>query len=397
MFCLAKLIRRQAIMGNPQQTRAICHYVPPHILRHIAQSQAAPEEARQVANRTLSADTAIRDSRIQALASGKAPTAPDDSISAAQAPIRVAFVGPAAVDAPHDVAAPPLVLRRAIFDAKNSPDLPGDPARAEGAARTTDRQINNVYDGVGITVKFFHTVFSRNAINGKGVTPIVTVHYNPEPKAGGYDNAFWNGTQFAFGDGDGVLFDYFTDSLDVVAHELTHAVTQFTAGIGFTKQAGGLNESISDVFAAMAEQWFFGQTAANADWLTGQNIFAISVRGAALRNIAHPGTAFNDPVLGKDSQIAHFSQYDDKLDVHQSSGIPNRAFYLVATGLGGFSFDQAGSIWFATLTDPRVKQVGENITFEQWADVTVDQANKLLGARASTIVRNAWVSVGVLV
>lgn len=288
------------------------------------------------------------------------------------------------------------MLRRAIYDGRNSPTLPGDPVRAEGALRTRDRQVNNAYDGIGITVKFFHTVFGRNAINGKGITPILTVHHNPQPETEGYDNAFWDGTQLAFGDGDGVIFDYFTDSLDVVAHELTHAVTQYTAGIGFDKQAGGLNESISDVFAAMVEQWFFGQTAAEADWLTGQNILAISVKGAALRNIARPGTAFNDPVLGKDSQVAHFSQYNDSLDVHQSSGIPNRAFYLVANGLGGFSFDQAGSIWYATLTDPRVKRVGENITFKQWADVTVDQANTLLGNRASIIVRDAWVSVGVL-
>jgi Zn-dependent metalloprotease len=396
MFCLAKLIRRQTIMCNKHQTRAICHYVPPHVLRHIAQSEAVPEEARQAADRTLSAIKTFRDRRVQALASETAPIAPDNAIPAAQTPIRVALVGPAAVDAPHRTAGPPLVLRRAIYDGKNSPTLPGDPVRAEGALRTRDRQVNNAYDGIGITVKFFHTVFGRNAINGKGITPILTVHHNPEPGTEGYDNAFWDGTQFAFGDGDGVIFDYFTDSLDVVAHELTHAVTQYTAGIGFDKQAGGLNESISDVFAAMAEQWFFGQTAAEADWLTGQNILAISVKGAALRNIARPGTAFNDPVLGKDSQVAHFGQYNDSLDVHESSGIPNRAFYLIANGLGGFSFDQAGSIWYATLTDPRVKRVGENITFKQWADVTVDQANTLLGNRASIIVRDAWVSVGVL-
>jgi Zn-dependent metalloprotease len=288
------------------------------------------------------------------------------------------------------------VLRRAVYDLKNGTTLPGTLARAEGDARTPDRQVNNVYDGVGITVKFFHTVFGRNAIDGKGVTPIVSVHRGDEsnPRVG-YNNAFWDGTQFAFGDGDGIIFDYFTDSLDIVAHELTHAITQYTGGIGYDKQAGGLNESISDVFAALAEQWFFGQTAEKADWLTGQNIFAISTRGSALRNIAQPGTAFNDPVLGRDRQIAHFSQYHDGLDVHDSSGIPNRAFYLVATGLGGYAYKQAGKIWYETLIDPRIKRVGEDITFKQWADVTVDQARDLFGDAASTVVRNAWISVGV--
>ncbi|KAL7915147.1 hypothetical protein GGI35DRAFT_436176 [Trichoderma velutinum] len=419
MFYLAKLLRRKTIMCDHHQARAMCHYVPPHVLRHIAQSQAIPEEARQAASRTLSADTTFRDRRVQAIASGQTSTATDRSIPAAQAPFvskllsllpqyasrqrgltytkiykqRITFIGPAAVAAPHDA---PLELRRAVYDGRNQADLPGDLVRTEGAPRTRDRQVNNVYDGIGITVKFFHTVFSRDAIDGKGGTPIVTVHYDEDPEIYGYDNAFWDGTQLAFGDGDGILFDYFTDSLDVVAHEVTHAVTQYTANIGFTKQAGGLNESISDVFAAMVEQWFFGQTAEKADWLTGQNIFAISVKGAALRNIAQPGTAYNDEVLGKDSQVAHFSQYNDDLDVHESSGIPNRAFYLVATELGDFSYKRAGRIWFATLTDSRVKRVGRNITFKQWADVTVAQAETLFDASVSTIVRNAWVTVGVL-
>lgn len=416
----------------------MCHFVPAYILQHIADSEAAPGEARQAAIRTLSADQDFRAQRVQALTSGEAPTAPRDSdVPAAQAPTvrsgfvppgilehiaqseladdeiresaratlrsdakireqRAALVGPAATHEPHDPEAVALVLKRAIYDGMNRPSLPGKLARPEGAARTRDRQVNNVYDGVGITVEFFSTVFGRNAVTGNGGTPIVTVHHNPDPTPG-YNNAFWNGVQFAFGDGDGIIFDYFTDSLDVVAHELSHAITQFTAGINFDKQSGGLNESISDVFAALVEQWHFKQIAADADWLTGQNLFPIAVKGAALRNIANPGTAFNDPILGRDRQIAHFSQYNDSQDVHITSGIPNRAFYLTAIAFGGQAWNQAGKIWYATLTDPRVKRPDGEITFKQWADVTVDQANRLFGVSASIIVRNAWVSVGVLV
>jgi Zn-dependent metalloprotease len=146
----------------------------------------------------------------------------------------------------------------------------------------------------------------------------------------------------------------------------------------------------------MVEQWHFNQTAADADWLTGQNLFAVAFKGAALRNIANPGTAFNDPILGKDQQIAHFRQYNDSLDVHVTSGIPNRAFYLTAIGFGGFAWLKAGKIWYKTLTDPRIRRKSENITFADWAKVTVDQADKLFGVPASIIVRNAWVSVGVL-
>jgi Zn-dependent metalloprotease len=385
------------IMCNQQQSGAMCQFVPAYILQHIAESQAAPEEARQAAIRTLSADQDVREKRVQTMASGEPPAFPEDSsIPAAQVPIRAALVGPAAKDESHDRRAAALVLRRAIYDGKNLNGLPGTLARAEGAVRIRDRQANYAYDGVGITVKFFHTVFGRNAVDGNGGTPVLTVHHDPD-SAPGYNNAFWNSKQFAFGDGDGIIFDHFADSLDVIAHELTHAITEYTAGITYNKQSGGLNESISDVFAALVEQWHFNQTAAEADWLLGQSLFTIATKGPALRNLANPGTAFNDPLLGRDRQISHFSQYNDSLDVHLTSGIPNRAFYLIAIGFGGHAWNQAGKIWYATLTDSRVKQPGGNITFKQWADVTVDQANSLFGVPASIIVRNAWVSVGVLV
>ncbi|KAH6612368.1 hypothetical protein C7974DRAFT_476270 [Boeremia exigua] len=427
------------VMWHAERWFQMCHFVPAYILQHIAQSEAAPEEARQAAIRTLSVDQDFREQRVQALASGEAPTAPESSdVSAAQAPIvssgyvppgilehvaqseladhetresaratlrsdakireqRVALVGPAATDEPLDPAAPPLLLKRVIYDGKNTPGLPGILARKEGAPRTLDRQVNNVYDGIGITLKFFHTVHGRKSITGEGGTFPATVHHDSDTANPlGYNNAFWDGvSQFAFGDGDGIIFDHFADSLDVVAHEVTHAITQYSAGINYEKQSGGLNESISDVFAALVEQWQFHQTAADADWLTGQNLFPIAVKGAALRDIANPGTAYNDPILGRDLQIAHFSQYNDSLDVHYTSGIPNRAFYLTAIGFGGYAWLKAGKIWYDTLTDPRVKK--SIITFKEWADVTVDHATRLYGVAGALIVRGAWVSVGVLV
>ncbi|RKK66316.1 hypothetical protein BFJ69_g15519 [Fusarium oxysporum] len=356
-------------------SRKMCHFVPEYVLQRIAGSEAVPDEARQAARDTLSTDGNFRGQRERAPTGGRAVNIPAASIPAAQAPIITALVGPAARDEPSGSATVDLALRRAIYDGRHNSRLPGTLARSEGTRRIFDRQVNNAFDGVGITVKFFYTVFGRNAIDNNGGTPVVT---------------------FVFGDGDGITFDYFADSLDVVAHELTHAITQYIAGIPYNGQAGGLNESISDIFAALVEQWHFTQTAADADWLTGQNLFPIAFKGAALRNIANPGTAYNDPILGRDPQIDHFSNYDDSLDVHITSGIPNRAFYLIAIGFGGYAWLKAGRIWYETLRDTRIREFGQNITFRDWATVTVDQANRLFDASATTIVRNAWVSVGVL-
>jgi Zn-dependent metalloprotease len=373
----------------------MCHFIPPAILESIAKSPLAPQEAVEAAKKTLLADGKEREAREKALTSDDSPRYPDEDIPEAQAPIIAGLVGPAARNEHQNSSARALVLKRAIYNGNNRADLPGKLARVEGAERTHERQVDYAYEGVGITLKFFHTVFGRNAIDNNGHTPVLTVHHDSDPDYG-YNNAFWNGTQFAFGDGDGIIFDHFADSLDVIAHELTHAITHFTAKIAYVKQAGGLNESISDVFAALVEQWHFNQTAEEADWLLGQNLFTVSTRGAALRNIANPGTAYNDPLFGRDTQISHFRDYNDGLDVHDTSGIPNRAFYLMAIGFGGYAWKQAGKIWYATLTDDRVRLPGGHVTFQQWADVTVDHAYKLFGLPALTIVRNAWISVGVL-
>ncbi|OBT92496.1 Translation initiation factor 3 subunit b [Pseudogymnoascus verrucosus] len=411
-------------MCDNHESGATGHFVPAYIHKHIAESAAAPDKARQAALRTLSVDQDFRGQRVTASETAAAPCAADEpGVLAAQVPIskeagdearesaratlktdakireqRAALIGPAATDEPHDHLAAPFQLKRLIYDAKGSGNLRGTLARAEGAGRNTDRQVNNVYDAIGITAMFFYTVFGRNSVDDKGGNIVATVHFDSKPDDQlGYNNAFFFGTEFAFGDGDGIIFDYFTDALDVVAHELTHAVTKYTSGFTYKFQTGGLNESISDVFAALVEQWHFNQTAAEADWLNGQSLFPVAIRGPALRDMANPGTAYDDSILGRDPQISHFSQYNDDLSVHVTSGIPNRAFYLAAIGFGGYAYDKAGKIWYATLTDSRIEAIAKTATFKQWADVTVDQANKLFGTGATVIVRNAWIAVGVLV
>ncbi|KAF2840739.1 metalloprotease, partial [Patellaria atrata CBS 101060] len=223
-----------------------------------------------------------------------------------------------------------------------------------------------------------------------------SVHYERN-----FNNALWDGTRMIFGDGDGIYFDAFTDSLDVVAHELTHAVTQYTAGLEYSGQSGALNESVSDVFACMAEQWHFRQTSATADWLLGQTLFPVARRGAALRSLKAPGTAYDDEILGRDPQPATMAGYrplpddadNDYGGVHLYSGIPNHAFYLVAMALGGNSWEKPGQIWYKTLTGGKI---GSRVDFAGFAKVTVEMARMLYGESVALSVKGAWEKVGVL-
>src|SRR5260221_6079606 len=153
-----------------------------------------------------------------------------------------------------------------------------------------------------------------------------------------------------YGDGDGDLFELFTKPIDVTGHELTHGVTQYSANLNYQDQSGALNESFSDVFGSLVKQQALNQTTEQADWLIGQGIFTSKVHGVALRSMKAPGTAYEDPVLGKDPQPADMHSFvktvDDNGGVHLNSGIPNKAFYLAATAIGGYAWDVAGEIWY---------------------------------------------------
>jgi len=129
-----------------------------------------------------------------------------------------------------------------------------------------------------------------------------TVHYGHE-----YQNAFWNGEQMVFGDGE--IFNRFTIAIDVVAHELSHGVTETEVGLIYFGQSGALNESLSDVFGALVKQYQKQQTADQADWLIGEGLLAEGVNGKGLRSMTQPGTAYDDPLLGKDPQPGHMKVF----------------------------------------------------------------------------------------
>jgi Zn-dependent metalloprotease len=291
---------------------------------------------------------------------------------------------------------------RSVYDARNQFlsdfDLPGTLVRDEGQPKTNDSAVNEAYDGLGATYNLYSDVYNRNSIDDRGLRLTATVHFGKN-----FNNAFWNGKQMIFGDGDGKVFVGFTKALDVIGHELTHGITQFTAGLEYHKQPGALNESFSDVFGSLVKQYFLKETADQADWLIGKGILAPGINGVALRSMKDPGSAFDDPRLGgKDPQPKHLNDYqnlpDDEFDdfggVHINSGIPNHAFYLVARDLGGNAWEGAGLIWYNSLL-----QLWEKANFQDCANVTTQVAGTLFGTGSAQqlAVRNAWDEVGVKV
>ena len=348
-----------------------CTIVPPYLLEALAGSDDPSVAAW--ARATLVADADLRRSR--RTAELRPPRAA--SATAAPRPQRGTTDGP----------------RRAVHDAQSGTTLPGELVRDEGAPATDDREVTEAYDGLGATWELWQQAYGRNSLDGKGLPLVATVHYGRQ-----YDNAFWDGTQMVFGDGDGVIFQPFTRSLDVIGHELAHGVTQYTSGLNYQDQSGALNESVSDVFGVLVKQRSLGQTADQADWLIGAELLAPGVEGDALRSMAAPGTAYDDPRLGKDPQPAHLRDYVDTTDdnggVHINSGIPNKAFHVLATTLGGHAWEVAGQVWFDTVTG----DISADCDFATFAALTVAAATARHGADSEvvTAVRTAWDAVGVV-
>lgn len=286
----------------------------------------------------------------------------------------------------------PGAMRRTVYDAQSGMQLPGVRVRGEGDPKSKDRAVNEAYDGSGNTYNFYFQIFERNSIDGNGMRLDSTVHYRRN-----FNNAMWDGRQMVYGDGDGEIFQRFTKSLDVIGHELTHGVTQHEAGLQYSGQPGALNEHFSDVFGSLVKQHAKKQKAEKADWLIGAGLFARSIKGTAIRSMKDPGTAYDDPLIGKDPQPAHMEDFvrttDDNGGVHINSGIPNKAFYNLAVTLGGYAWQKAGKIWYVTL----VEKVRPGTDFKQCAKMTSDVAGNLFGAGGAEqkAVRQAWADVGI--
>lgn len=292
------------------------------------------------------------------------------------------------------------VKHRLVYHAGFTENLPGNLTRKEGAEPTGDAAVDEAYEGAGHTWDLYYDIFGRNSVDDKGMHLVSTVHYGQ-----GYDNAFWDGEQMVYGDGDEDLsetervFNRFTIAIDIIGHELTHGITQFEAKLAYHGQSGALNESFSDIFGSLVKQRVLNQTAAEADWLIGQGLFTSNVRGEAIRSLKEPGTAYDDPLLGKDPQPGHMNDYvettTDNGGVHINSGIPNKAFYICAGEIGGYAWEKAGIIWYKALKD-RLKAVSD---FQEAADITFRIAGEEYGTGGAeqNAIKKGWAEVGITV
>lgn len=273
------------------------------------------------------------------------------------------------------------------YDGANLLELPGK------LWKDTDGVFNKAYDGAAVdahvyagrTFDYFQSLHGRTSYDGKGARVISTVHYGKD-----YNNAFWSGSQMVYGDGDGILFSPLSGSLDVVAHELTHAVTASTAKLVYQGNSGAINESISDVFGALVE----GHYSKRPDWLIGEDIYTPNQKGDALRSLADP-TVQGQP----DHYTKIYKGTDDYGGVHINSGIGNKAAFLLANGgthysvaVKGIGAAKTGEIIYRTLT----QYLTPNTTYRQYQAAAVQAATDLYGASSKEVasVKAAFAAVG---
>lgn len=262
-----------------------------------------------------------------------------------------------------------------------------------GNFMNTDRATAGVdaHFGAEMTWDYYLTTYGRRGVYNDNKGTLSKVHYGRR-----YSNAFWSDSCrcMTYGDGDGVSFSPLV-SLDVAGHEMTHGVTSATAGLIYSKQSGGLNEAMSDIFGTMVE--FYASThgaAKTPNYLIGEDVYTPAIPGDALRYMDNP--------TRDGYSIDTFYDYYDGIDVHYSSGIANNAFYLLSEGgthrLGGnvtgIGNDKAERIFFRALDVYMVPSE----TFSQARAHTIQAATDLYGPASQEVISvgEAWSAVAVV-
>jgi len=272
----------------------------------------------------------------------------------------------------------------AINDNNNVWGEEGDPTRNKAAV--------DAHYGAQMTYDFYKNVLGRDSLDGKGEKLVSNVHISNN-----YVNAFWDGTQMNYGDGDGKTAGALT-TLDIAGHEITHGLTERTAGLIYRGESGGLNEAFSDIMGTGVE-WYASQqnSAVKFDWAVGEDAWTPNNGDAtdALRYM-------DDPTKDKYS-VDHYSNYPKQTEVHGSSGIANNAFYLLANGgtnktskqtvEGGIGIEKGLKIFGRALEH----YMTPSTTFAQAREATIKAATDLYGAGSPEVakVKESWAAVGV--
>ncbi|MBW3112973.1 M4 family metallopeptidase [Bacillus sp. MCCB 382] len=274
------------------------------------------------------------------------------------------------------------------YDASNRTRLPGS------LWADSDNVFNASYDAAavdahyyaGTTYDYYKNTHNRNSYDGNGAALKSTVHYGRN-----YNNAFWNGQQMVYGDGDGSTFVSLSGGLDVIAHELTHAVTDTTADLIYQNESGAINESMSDIFGTLVE--FDANN--NPDWEIGEDIYTPNKSGDALRSMSDPAK-YGDP----DHYSVRYTGTQDNGGVHINSGIGNKAAYLLSQGgthygvkVTGIGTAKTGKIYYRALT----QYLTPTSNFSQLRSAAVQAATDLYGAGSAEVasVNAAYNAVGV--
>lgn len=346
--------------------------IPPYMLENLASS---PDPSlRRVALESLQSSASVRTAR---------------DFLAAMPPTL-------GMEAMRAAAAGPAKKNRLVYTqgGKNPPtsNLPGKLVRKEGQAAVADATANEAYDFSGHTWDFYNKFHGRNSIDDNGMALISSVHAGVR-----FNNAFWNGQQMVYGDGDGVVFQRFTRSLDVVGHELTHGVVQYSSALVYQGESGALNEHFADAFGVMIRQWKLSlNPAKDASWLVGPDLVVAAPTRKAIRSMSAPGTAYqNDPYLGNDPQPRlyknRYTGPGDNGGVHINSGIPNYAFFLACTSVGGKPWDKVGKVWYKVMHN-----LLPNSQMKHMAAECRAVAGQMYGASSAVAksISKAWKDVG---
>lgn len=273
-----------------------------------------------------------------------------------------------------------------IFDSRHSSTLPGNHIAI--ADPYQDETAHRIHQNIQSILLFYKSIFNRNSVDNNGMGIFTSIHYGNS-----YCNAYWNGSQMVIGDGDGEIFTDFAFSDDVLVHELTHGVTQYTLGLGFTGEPGALNESLSDIFSAVYRQWRLRQSSQLADWTIGSTVLGQSARKmgyTCLRSLSEPDSPTSLMRLP-----GHMRDWDPNGDPHINSGIPSQAFYRAAMQVGGNTWDRVALIWYSAMANGRRQP---NMTFAEFASATITRASALFRSNAAVpkSIENSWRQVGVI-